>query len=95
MSTSPANKRLKIQFKIDPNTGEQFKYSRKVDEWELTKFIIVESLYSKTFTDSLEKYIQIFLNFLCAESILYTKSFLKSLTIYIRTAHFPAYQPIP
>lgn len=60
MSTSPANKRLKIQFKIDPNTGEQFKYSRKVDEWELTKFIIVESLYSKTFTDSLEKYIQIF-----------------------------------
>lgn len=99
-----------VQFKIDPKTGEQFKYSRKVDEWELTKFIIVESLYSKSFTDSLEKYIQIFyypieyseeidraelVKFICAESILYTTSFLKSLTIYIRNAHFPAYKPIP
>lgn len=28
-------------------TGEQFKYDRKLDERELAKFIIVDSLYSK------------------------------------------------
>lgn len=49
-----------VQFKIDPNTGEQFKYCQKRDRWELAKFIIVEALYSTSFTDSLEKYIQIF-----------------------------------
>ncbi|KAL3374829.1 hypothetical protein AABB24_006359 [Solanum stoloniferum] len=99
-----------VQFKIDPKTGEQFKYCQKRDSWELAKFIIAESLYSKSFTDSLEKYIQIFyypaeyseeidraelVKLLCVESILYTTNFRNSLTIYIRNAHFPAYKPIP
>lgn len=99
-----------LQLNIDPKTGKQFRYSKKVDEWELSKFIIVESLYSRSFRNLLENYVQIFYNpteyseeknraelvkLISAESILYNTSFINSLTIYIRTAHYPEYKPIP